>query len=320
MKFFRRNSHVSRAQVLMDSVLTAILTYFANNKDSLTREEAFSFMVEYSRLSVVRSNKGTKNSALTKALVECKALNNLFNGSLQRACIRYGEDTIRSGTVSPAATTIADTDSTHAPSTKLVDPNPIITSVDPSAQVLADIDSVLRDIHKYCIDNLDSLTQEERSSFMDENSSLADVLANEGATRSILLQTLDECKKLKLRIESACSRNQVLDFMRRRPASPATTIGMANTDSTHAPILPPRPTPPSERPISVQSNLSSTNCSHLGPSNPSIGTPSLTIPCDDYEGDDTSSITSAAFMEGSPCASFAPLPKKTGWHSAKTLF
>lgn len=38
------------------------------------------------------------------------------------------------------------------------------------AQVLADIDSVLAVILKYCTDNLDSLTQEEGLSFMDEYS------------------------------------------------------------------------------------------------------------------------------------------------------
>jgi hypothetical protein len=38
------------------------------------------------------------------------------------------------------------------------------------AQVLADIDSVMDAILKFCTDNLDSLTQEERLSFMDEYS------------------------------------------------------------------------------------------------------------------------------------------------------
>jgi hypothetical protein len=110
----------------------------------------------------------------------------LFNSSLQRACSRPQDIMIR-GPESPTATTSegrcsqsllsfttechksADTDSTLAPSTKLVDPNPTATSFDPSAQVLADIDSVLGAILKYCADNMDSFTQEERLSFMNEH-------------------------------------------------------------------------------------------------------------------------------------------------------
>jgi hypothetical protein len=52
----------------------------------------------------------------------------------------------------------------------MVDPNPIITSVDPSAQVLDGIDSVLEAILEYCGDYTNSLTQEERSSFVSEYS------------------------------------------------------------------------------------------------------------------------------------------------------
>jgi hypothetical protein len=37
------------------------------------------------------------------------------------------------------------------------------------AQVLADIDSVMTAILKYCEDNMDSFTQEERLSFMNEH-------------------------------------------------------------------------------------------------------------------------------------------------------
>ncbi|KAG1806103.1 uncharacterized protein BJ212DRAFT_1303762 [Suillus subaureus] len=70
-------------------------------------------------------------------------------------------------------------------------------------QVLADIESVLEAILTLCTANLDSLTQEERSSFMDEYSSLADarVQLNKGKPNSTLTRALDECEKLKLRIE-----------------------------------------------------------------------------------------------------------------------
>jgi hypothetical protein len=61
-----------------------------------------------------------------------------------------------------------ETDSTLAQSTKVVDPNPTITTVDPRAQVVTDIDSVTEAILEYFTDNWDSLTQEQRLSFEDE--------------------------------------------------------------------------------------------------------------------------------------------------------
>jgi hypothetical protein len=80
----------------------------------------------------------------------------LFNGSLQRACSRpQEEDIMIRRPESPAATSIvgrryllsltteghksADTDSNLAPSTEVVDPNSIITSVDLRAQIRAEV-------------------------------------------------------------------------------------------------------------------------------------------------------------------------------------
>jgi hypothetical protein len=93
--------------------------------------------------------------------------------------MRHREDVIRRGPVSAAAATkgrcyllllslktechkSADNDSSLAPSIELVDPNPTITTVDPRAQVLADIDSTLDDILNYFTENLDSLTEEQQ--------------------------------------------------------------------------------------------------------------------------------------------------------------
>lgn len=179
------------------------------------------------------------------------------------------------------------------------------------AQVLADIDSVLAVILKYCTDNLDSLTQEEGLSFMDEYSSFADarVRLNKGTSHSELTKALNECEELKLRIERACRRYQE-DIIRRRLASPAATT-IAETNSTPSILAPsttlvdfnptmtsfdPSPsyrTSPSERPISVQSNLALANGSHLGSSYPLASTTSLTMCPSDYVARETSSITSA---------------------------
>lgn len=192
------------------------------------------------------------------------------------------------------------------------------------AQVLADIDSVLDAILKYCTDNLDSLTQEERSSFMDEYSSFSDarVPLNKGTTHSTLTKALDECEELKSRIERACRRHQE-NIIRGGLVSPAATI-IADTDSTltsSITLMDPNPsitlidpspsyrTSPSERPISIQSNLALTTGSHLGPSDPSTGTSSFAVSSSTCVAHETSSITSAgsitsaASTEGSSRAS-----------------
>jgi hypothetical protein len=170
--------------------------------------------------------------------------------------------------------------------------------------------------------------------------SLSDVRLNEGMTHSALTKVLDNRKELKLRIEvrslwflssnlfnsilqTACTKHQVDDTKSTLACRAETTTGIgrksADTDSTLAPstklvdsdltITSFDPSPPykaSERPISVQSNLTSTNGSHLGPSYPSTGTHSVTsIPCSDYEVGKTSSITSA-----STCTTFCPLCSK----------
>ncbi|KAG1767456.1 hypothetical protein EDD22DRAFT_1007015 [Suillus occidentalis] len=317
MNFFWKNTHVSRAQVLADmsGVLGDILKNCTDNKNSLTLEERTSLMNEYSSLSDVRLNKDVTRNTLLQALDECKEL----KLRIERACSRpQEEDIMMRRPESPAATSIiADTDSTLAPSTKMVDPNPIIISVDPSAQVLDGIDSILEAILKSCGDYTNLLTQEERLSFVGEYSSFADarVLLNEDTNHSTLKKTLDECGRLKLRIKRACSRHEE-DKISKGPVSPAATTGMGgcyppspsletechkstDNDSSRWLVLAPKPTSPSERPISVQSNLSLTNGSHLGPSYPSTGTPSVTsIPCSDYEVNQTSSITSATLKKG----------------------
>ncbi|KAG2745913.1 hypothetical protein P692DRAFT_20836446 [Suillus brevipes Sb2] len=322
------------AQVLadIDSVLGAILKYCADNMDSFTQEERLSFMNEHCSLSGVQFNEGATLNTLLQALGNCKKLK-------LRIETAYSRHLIIRGTVSPAATTgmggcyllspslktgcheSTDTDLTLAPSTKVVDPNPTITTVDPRAQVLTDIDSVTEAILEYFTDNWDSLTQEQRLSFEDECFSLSDVRLNEGMTHSALTKVLDDRKGLKLRIETACTKHQVDDIKRTLVCRAETTTGIgrksADTDSTLAPstklvdsdltITSFDPSPPykaSERPISVQSNLTSTNGSHLGPSYPSTGTHSVTsIPCSDYEVGKTSSITSATFKRGSTRAS-----------------
>ncbi|KAG2745888.1 hypothetical protein P692DRAFT_2060568 [Suillus brevipes Sb2] len=136
--------HFWLKQVLADinSVQKAVLKYCADNTNPLTQEERSSFLNEYSSLLDVWWSEGTSRSALAKALNECEEL----KLRIERACSRHQEEIIRRRLASPAATTIADTDSTHVPSTKLVDPNPTITTVDPRTQVLADIDSVLEAI------------------------------------------------------------------------------------------------------------------------------------------------------------------------------
>ncbi|KAG1767439.1 hypothetical protein EDD22DRAFT_875868 [Suillus occidentalis] len=195
------------------------------------------------------------------------------------------------------------------------------------AQVLVDIDSVLDAILNYCSDNMDSLTQEERSSFMDEHSSLSGARSklNKGMTHSTLTKALNECEELKLKIQTTCRRHKE-DGIRRGLASPAATT-IAETNSTISILAPsttlvdsnrtitsfdPSPTyrtSPSERPISVQSNFALTNGSHLGPSYPSTDTISLAMSSSDYVARETPSITSsgsitlAASAEENPCAS-----------------
>ncbi|KAG2747053.1 hypothetical protein P692DRAFT_201867272 [Suillus brevipes Sb2] len=277
MNSFWGNSHASRAQVLadIDSVMTAILKYCEDNMDSFTQEERLSFMNEHYSLSGVQFNEGATLSALLQALDDCKKL----KLRIETAYIRH---LIIRGTVSPAATTAmggcylpslslrtechksTQTDSTLAPSTELVDPNPTITTVDPRAQVLADIDSVMEAILEYFTDNWDSLTQEQRLSFEDECFSLSGVQFNKGATLSALLQALDDCKKLKLRIETACTKHQVDDIKRTLACRAETTTGieyeMSEFNYLH------------RLPSSSDSTVSSCNAEpHKTPSNTSAG-------------------------------------------------
>lgn len=171
-------------------------------------------------------------------------------------------------------------------------------------QVLADIDSVLAAILKLCTDNLDSLTQEERSSFMDEYSSLANtrVGLNKGTPNNKLTGALDECEKLKLRIERACRKHQE-DIIRRGTVSPAATATPESRKSSVA-LIDPGPsyrTPPSESPIPAQSNLTTTsgNGSHPSPSDHSTGTSSFAVSSGTSVAHGATSSTSAVPTEGS---------------------
>ncbi|KAG1767440.1 hypothetical protein EDD22DRAFT_305624 [Suillus occidentalis] len=274
------SSHVSRAQVLANigSVLEAFLNYCDDNMGSLTQEERSSFMDEHSRLSGVWSNKDATHSTLLQVLNECEEL----KLRIQTACWRHKEDSIRRGPVPPAATTI----------------------VDPHAQLLADIDSALKDFLNYYIKNLDSLPKEQQFSFEIEYSNLSGVRSNEDATYSTLLKVLNVFKELKLRTQTECRKHQV-DCIRRTLASPiATTI--ADTERPASSITPmncnsPYETPP-ESPISVQSDIASTNGSQLGPSCPSTDTSGSTVSSGDSEAYETSSITSPVSTEGDSSA------------------
>ncbi|KAG1844316.1 hypothetical protein DFJ58DRAFT_802768 [Suillus subalutaceus] len=171
-------------------------------------------------------------------------------------------------------------------------------------QVLADIESVLEAILKVCTANLDSLTQEERSSFMDEYSSLADarVQLNKGTSNSKLTGALNECEKLKLNIERACRKHEQ-DKIRRGLESPAAIATPESRQSSIA-LVDPDPsyrTPPSESSTPVQSNLALTsgNSSYPSPSNPSTGTSSSAVSSGTPVAHEATSSTSAVPTDGS---------------------
>ncbi|KAG2074000.1 hypothetical protein BDR04DRAFT_1093641 [Suillus decipiens] len=169
-------------------------------------------------------------------------------------------------------------------------------------QVIADIESVLEDILKLCTANLDSLTQEERSLFMDEYSSLADarVRLNKGTSNSTLTGALDECEKLKLRIERACRKHRE-DKIRTGLASPAAIAASESRKSSIA-LVDPDPSyraPSSECSIPTGSNFTMTsgNGSYPSSSDPSSSSAASSGTC---VGHETTSNTSAVSTEGSP--------------------
>ncbi|KAG2364052.1 hypothetical protein BDR07DRAFT_1375355 [Suillus spraguei] len=144
-------------------------------------------------------------------------------------------------------------------------------------QVIADIESVLEDILKLCTANLDSLTREERSLFMDEYSSLADarVRLNKSTSNSTLTGTLDTCYLLWLSLKTEFHKSAATE-------SRKSSIALVDPDPSYR-------TPSSECSITTQSNLTMTNGngSYPSPSNPSTG-------------HETTSNTSAVSTEGSP--------------------
>ncbi|KAG2148699.1 uncharacterized protein EDB93DRAFT_1144340 [Suillus bovinus] len=174
--------------------------------------------------------------------------------------------------------------------------------------VSVNIRSVLEAILELCTANLNLLTQQERSSFMDEYSSLADarLRLNKGTPISTLTATLDECEKLKLKIERACSKHRE-DEIRRGPVSPAIATHESSRSSTVLidPDLSYR-TPSSEPSISVQSNVATTGGNSSYPSLSSLPTGTSTSTLVASTGtrviNETTSSTSTVPTETGPCA------------------
>lgn len=168
-------------------------------------------------------------------------------------------------------------------------------------QVLVDIDSTLEAILQL---NFDSLTQEERSSFMDEYFSLADarVPLKKGTPIKTSTGVLDKCEDLKLRIERAFRKHRG-DKIRTGPVSPA-AIAISESRKSSIVLVDPdssQRTPPSESPITAQSPLPVTNgnSSYPSPSDPSTSTSSFAVTSSTCVTHDTTSSTSAVSTEGS---------------------
>ncbi|KAG1901888.1 uncharacterized protein F5891DRAFT_1025982 [Suillus fuscotomentosus] len=181
-------------------------------------------------------------------------------------------------------------------------------------QVFADIKSVLQAILDFCIANKDLLTQEERSSFIDEYRSLEDAYDQLGKDKgtsfnSTLPGLLDECEKLKLRVQRAC-RKRRQDNIRKAPVAPAAIATPESFKSSIALIDPDPPVrAPSEISISAQSNpnLVTTGGDGSNSSTPSLltGTSSSVVSASIPEAQETASSTYAAPTERS---SRAPPP------------
>ncbi|KAG2047304.1 hypothetical protein BDR06DRAFT_99869 [Suillus hirtellus] len=183
------------------------------------------------------------------------------------------------------------------------------TPRDARERVFADIRSVLSAVLDFCIANKDLLTQEERSSFMNEYRSLADahVQANDDKDKcfnSTLPGLLKKCEKLQLRVQRACTRNKEDEFMRAPVA-----IATPESSKSSIALIDPNPSlrAPSEISISTQSNpnLATTGGDGSNPSTPSLltGTSNSVVSASTPVVQETTSSTSAAPMERSPLAS-----------------
>ncbi|KAG1848171.1 hypothetical protein C8R48DRAFT_778966 [Suillus tomentosus] len=178
-------------------------------------------------------------------------------------------------------------------------------------QVFANIKSVLSALVDFCIANKALLTQEERSSFMNEYCSLEGALvqANKDKDRcfnSTLPGLLEKCEDLQLRVERACTKHKGDEFVR----APAAIATHESSNSSFAPIDPnPSFRAPSEISISAQSNpnLVTTGGDGSNPSTPGLltGTSSSVVSASIPEAQETTSSTYAAPTERS---SRAPPP------------
>ncbi|KAG1869814.1 hypothetical protein C8R48DRAFT_671041 [Suillus tomentosus] len=185
------------------------------------------------------------------------------------------------------------------------------TPRDTRERVFADIQSVLDTILDICTANVDLLTQEERSSLMDEYASLEDAYNQLGKDKgtsfnSTLPGLLDECEKLKLRVQRAC-RKRRQDNIRKAPVAPAAIATPESFKSSIALIDPdPSLRTPSEISISAQSNtnLATTGGNGSNPSTPSLltCTSSSVVSASIPAAQATTSSTSAAPTKRSPRA------------------
>ncbi|KAG1901887.1 uncharacterized protein F5891DRAFT_1025975 [Suillus fuscotomentosus] len=183
------------------------------------------------------------------------------------------------------------------------------TPRDARERVFADIRSVLSAVLDFCIANKDLLTQEERSSIINEYRSLvvAHVQANDDKDRcfnSTLPGLLKKCEKLQSRVQWACTKHKEDEFMR----APAAIVTPGSSKSSIALIDPdPSLRAPSEISISAQSNpnLATTGGNGSNPSTPSLltGTSNSVVSASIPVVQETTSSTSAAPTERSPLAS-----------------
>ncbi|KAG1785390.1 uncharacterized protein HD556DRAFT_1422995 [Suillus plorans] len=186
------------------------------------------------------------------------------------------------------------------------------TPRDTRERVFTDIQNVLDTILDICTANMDLLTQEERSSLMDEYASLEDAYDQLGKDKgtsfnSTLPGLLDECEKLKLRVQRAC-RKRRQDNIRKAPVAPAAIATPESFKSSIALIDPdPSLRAPSEISISAQSNpnVATTGGNGSNPSTPGLltGTSSSVVSASIPVVQQTTWSTSAAPAERSPLAS-----------------
>ncbi|KAG1848172.1 hypothetical protein C8R48DRAFT_677373 [Suillus tomentosus] len=191
----------------------------------------------------------------------------------------------------------------------MVSPKNFYTPRETREQVFANIKSVLSALVDFCIANKDLLTQEERSSFMNEYRSLAGALvqANKDKDRcfnSTLPGLLEKCEDFQLRVEMACTKHKEDESVRApaaiaTPGSSKSSIALTDPD--------PSVRAPSEILISAQSNsnLATTGGNGSNPSTPGLltGTSNSVVSASIPVVQETTSSTSAAPTERSPLAS-----------------